>query len=68
MQITNHPDLINVFQAMKILGYKNRCSFCRARKRMDFRAYRLNGRKVMFDKREIYAWLESTAEGRRPPI
>ena len=58
-------ELIDSKEAMRLLGYKDSSSFRRARIQMDIPCYRLNGRKIMFDKRELAQWLESRREGRR---
>ena len=58
-------DLIDANEAMKRLGYRDASSFRRARIEFGIPAYRYNGRKLMFDKRELALWLQARREGRR---
>ncbi len=58
-------ELIDTKEAMRLLGYKDRSSFTRARIQMDIPCYRINSRRVMFDKLELAQWLERRREGRR---
>jgi hypothetical protein len=56
-------DLIDAKEAMKRLGYKDPSSFRKARVGFGIPAYRYNGRKIMFDKRELAIWLRERREG-----
>lgn len=59
-------DLIDSTEARKYLRYKDASSFRRARIEYDIPCYRFNGRKLMFDKKELAIWLNARKEGRLP--
>lgn len=63
----NYFNLIDSAEVMRRLGYSNVSSFHRARKKMGFSAIRLNGRKMMFDEKEVHDWVMGQKERRVPP-
>jgi len=57
------PDLISVNQAMGIFNYRDREAFHQFVRRSNIPRYRLNARKILFDRSELRSWLDARRIG-----